>query len=193
MSNSSDFKYARMELNKNLKILIDADEYPYIMNYFNTEEDKRIDFENRDNVNEGTIKIVYGSIMRQEFITLDEALMEVKRAKGNSLGYINEKDSVCDINWLIDIKIFNPKNPTADTWKIPFAALIKTNLEFSEEPLKVKTLFTRYSNLSCIKNIINRPFLLACGYEKTGEDITLDNWEDHIDFSKVQKVFERIK
>ena len=189
MNNNKYFKYAKMTLADNLSVLIDADEYKYVTNYYNDTEKIRVDLTDNSYLDSENLKIVYGALIKQEYVQLDEALIESKRSIGHTLGYIDYSNNSCILSELVDLKIY--RSNLED--RVPFAALIKTSLQFSEEPLKEKSLFTRYSNLTCMKNILNRQFILSCVYEFSAKDITKSNWTEYINNRKVLYVFKNIK
>ncbi|EGS5729697.1 hypothetical protein I9Y33_002664 [Clostridium perfringens] len=189
MNNNKCFKYAKMTLSDNLSVIIDADEYNYVSHYYNSLKEFRADLVDSSCLDSESFKIVYGALIKQEYVQLDEALIEAKRAIGHTLGYIDYSNNSCILSDLVDLKIY--RSNLED--RVPFAALIKTSLQFSEEPLKEKSLFTRYSNLTFIKNILNRQFILSCAYEFSAKDITKSNWTEYINNRKVVYVFKNIK
>lgn len=181
-------QYALMEL-QHKKFLIDANEYVLLNSWFKKKFTIN-DYETKEE--EVQLKLVYGAILIQNKTDKGIVFKEINGAIGKAIGYINNEKNICELSELIDIKLF--EDCISNSFRIPFAALIKTNLEFNNKNYQAKSFFIRYSNMQAINNIFNRNFVMAIKRHEKRIKGTLDinNWENFIDKERAIRVAKTV-
>lgn len=142
------------------KKFIDVKEYESILNYKNISD---IDTSEK-------YKVISGSVIPQLGYTKEQVKREIMANLNKKLGFL--EDDKCILSDIIDIHFIEDKY----NYKIPFSALVKTNLKIN----KCKTLFLRDQKLSIEKNISNRKLLFAVNKEKTITKMYKDFWKREI-------------
>ncbi|CUQ30140.1 hypothetical protein [Clostridium baratii] len=151
-------------INKKNK-LIDFNEYNSILNYENI-----CDIDEKDK----KYKVISGSIIPQLGHNKFEIIDFIKSNINNKLGYLIEDK--CVLSELIDIQFVDDEY----NYKIPFSALVKTNIKVSSKDQYCKTLFFRQNN-NIKENLKSRKFLMAVKKETAISNIiTITDWKRFI-------------
>jgi hypothetical protein len=170
-------QYAHLEL-QDSRVIIDAWELSVLSNLkgnsikeYEPTEDELIP------------KVVYGAVLPQYNYTETQIMNWIDKSIGKALAYIND-DGVCVLLELLDIEL----SEEITNSKIPFSALIRSNIKMDNKNHQSFTTFLRLSNLSPEDNILNRYGVLAIkSVEQRKRDVpTKDNWKNFIDKKRMQ-------
>lgn len=193
--------YALMQINKDIKIMISANEMQAFDDIIeNAKYKEKINI--TDEVIDETPKIVYGAfILNTEIFDYSFGIKNEKDRKSILEKYIHNLpelkmisiDGIEDwknIDKVAIVKSFKFINTDNDSyWQLPFAALIYTDLAIPKN--RSLTLFTQFGDLDLGTNIINRHFLLACRDMDVLENLPEDyNWENYIDENKFNNAYK---
>lgn len=178
-------QYALMGLDpeKDVFIIIDANEYKELID----SKDKKIaDIEPDDN--ELILKLVYGTIIPQYKIQRKDIEEGLNTALGKALAYVD--NGVSTLIELVDIEV--SKEEIND--RIPFSALIRTNLTIDNKKHQAISAFLRYGNMTVQDNLLNRFGIFAIKEQENRikEQLSKDNWKTFIDENRVLRVASKI-
>lgn len=132
------------------------------------------------------LSLVYGGLMfyGSEYKEIADL---VGRLKGYAFLDLDRKEGELAVSGYQDIQLF-PELKISERF-IPFAALMQTNHPFDDPDVSV-TLFPIMGEGCIWESMVNKPFLLACRRKvDPGEDITVENWKDHIDISQMIEAY----
>ena len=188
------FQYSIAEFVPGRKQIIDADETCLFDEFFANNKE----FEPNPPVVEvpdgAQPVLVYGSFIPQ-FVENLAAGLDVEDIAGLETAMDGFKGAAHDCyarnklfrSELIDIELF-PEKAKEYCIGIPAAFLIYTSIDFFRKDRSNKRLgfgysaFVRYSNLSLLSTILNRPYILCLKRaEKTFVPVNADRWKDYID------------
>lgn len=131
--------------------------------------------------------------MPQSNSNIDDIKNAFELAQNYTMTYI--RNDYYTLFEIYDFEIFWEYNLYGNN--IPFAALINTNLKLNNRNKQAVTCFTKYSNLSIVDNILNRPGIFAIKEEelrlsKSKGILSKDNWKIFIDNTRAIKVAQKI-
>lgn len=172
-----------LEPEKDIYRIIDANEYYELIH----SKDKEItDFEPDDI--ELILKLVYGTIIPQYKTHRKEIEEGINMALGKALAYVDK--GVSTLIELVDIEVSKEEIHG----KIPFSALIKTNLTIDNKSHQAISAFLRYENMTVQNNLLNRFGIFAIKEQENRikEQLSKDNWKKFIDENRVLKVANKI-
>ncbi|WP_026883647.1 hypothetical protein [Clostridium akagii] len=179
-------QYAIIEINKekNISRIIDASELYELKNLKKGEDIKEIS----PNENELILKLVYGAIVPQYDTDIAEIEAGVKMSINKALAYV--KDGIANEFELVDIKLLNSEIEN----KIPFSALIHTNLKIDNKKHQSMSAFLRYKNMKVQDNILNRFGIFAIKEQENRikEVLSKDNWKSFIDENRALRVASKV-
>lgn len=179
-------QYAVWEVKENIKIIIDANE---IKELNDLEEKGLHDFKEFEPKEEDlTMKLVYGALIPQYEYDKNGLKEKISLSIGKALGYI--KNGTCTLLELLDIKLLGPEI----NGRIPFAAIINTNLNIDNKKKQSLSTFLKYSNLSITNNIFNRFGIFAIKEQENRikESLSKDTWKNFIDEDRAIRVAKKI-
>lgn len=180
------FMYAYIEINDQSRI-ISAYEYGLFDKYLELahNDDKEIVVNLEQSENE-PYQIVYGSLIINNFFTVDEAINLANQMRNYAFFDITE-DRV-NVSGYADI-VFDYKNQYEN--KIPFAALMQMPHRLKNIPYSSITLFPALKNYKTVwEKMINRPFILACRDSQEVEGITEENWAEYFNKQRMMSAFK---
>lgn len=167
-------QYAIIKL-ANIKVLIDALELQSLQIHKNEIFDVEEDEENLP------MKIVYGAYLPQYSETPQQAIQSMTNANHHWLGYVSKNQ--CFKVGLTELKTYNPVS-IGQTFYIPFAALVSTNVNVNKNSKKAISAFLRYGNKPVDENIINRKGIFAINAQENrikNRTVTQENWLEFVD------------
>ena len=182
--------YAALEFTNGRTSLISANEsalYDRYLDYaLNKDKDVSIDLESHE---KQPYQLVYGGLMfSREEINIIEIQSSLEQNKETAfIDLDSEKDGHVTASLYYDIKLF-PDNEAATDGFVPFVALMKTHHVLHDKESSI-TMFP-YGARLVWEDMINRPFLLACRETASFDDLSRDNWKDHIDEDLLMRVFK---
>lgn len=168
-------QYAIIKL-ANIKVLIDALELQSLQIHKN----EIFDVEDDDEENL-PMKIVYGAYLPQYSETSHQAIESMVKANRHWLGYVSKNQ--CFKIGLTELKTYDPVS-LAQTFYIPFAALVSTNVNVNKNSKKAISAFLRYSDKPVDENIINRKGIFAINAQENrikNRIVTQENWLEFVD------------
>lgn len=168
---------------KDVGFLIDANEWSYIQNYFdNNIELPELEYDECNTA----LKIVYGTYTFQRDRDIQPLVDDVRKYKGGA--HVTLTDNGWVLMELVDVRFFGE---VLDN-EIAIAALIRTTLDIptykNGDP--AMTVFLRYSNLTPIDNILNRPGHFEIKDFENKEGVSVENWSDLINVNQVLNAHE---
>lgn len=143
--------------------ILDVNEIESILNY---EDIIDLDID-------GVYKVISGSIIPNLGVSKQAIIDDLKEKNNSKIGLI-ENDK-CLLGTILDIHIGEDKY----NYKIPFSALIKSNLRIKENDKFCKTIFIReYKNIK--EDINKRKYLFAVKKESNIEEKEIEFWKNKI-------------
>ncbi|UYX55865.1 hypothetical protein M3Y14_32055 (plasmid) [Bacillus thuringiensis] len=184
-------QYAVMQIKEDLNILIDAMEVSALDEYGQKEDEIRV-CPLDDNVQQ--LKVVYGVFIAQPNSEKDIVIKKVEESVNNIISHIElEQKSCCIVDMeLVDIELYKYYLKGRN---IPFAALIRTNCVIPKLKQRAITSFLRYGNMGALTNVLNRFGIFSIRDEerRIKKEVTLEEWKEYIDESRIIKVLNTPK
>lgn len=171
-------QYAVMEVSGK-RLLIDVQEMAAIETHSEEIADAK---ENEETM---PLKVVYGCYKPQPGIAIAEALKMITTGLGYRHGHIDQR--TCRGLEFLDVVTYTPVS-RGYSMDVPFAALVRTHVEFPKDQERPMTFFLRYEGMNPATNILNRPGIYAITQqERRVKSLEHENWRSSIDKSRATK------
>lgn len=131
--------------------------------------------------------LVYGAIMTSATTKTEDVVKEVERLKECTL--VSATENEIKVACYLDIELLMD---CADeqNGRIPFAALMQIPDTIDADAETSQSYFACYKDLGVFESLLNRHFILACRRTDRKEDLTIDNWKEHIDYTALSNAFD---
>lgn len=177
--------YALMQITDTHKRLISAHELCFFDDYLESakkeDADINIDLESCDSE---PYQLVYGALMYHD-VEYDTVVENIVKNKDRALINVDrEPYGQLVASAYSDIQLYKDEAVTENF--IPFVALMQTKCE--EEEHISTTLFPYCAGLVW-ENLVNREFLFACRKFVKIDNLTTDNWKEHIDMNILREAY----
>lgn len=164
-------QYTFEEMETNSILLFDSQEIPALQ----STDIKEIPVDDEKNW-----QLCYGVIIPQKDEDIERLIKKMKFYRRTDFSYIKNKYE-CINSYYEDIVVFPKK--TDEFGQIPFACLIKSNIDFSlPKVYQSYTLFLRFSDMSITSNLFKRKFVMSItDVDVNFKQDNVNHWRNYID------------
>lgn len=184
-------QYGAFEVKEGVRIIIDAEEFAHLDNYFRSADKKQPEYLRVEPEEENKPVLAYGVIIPQ--YNSGEKNWDEKLGKYKNFALGTLEDEKVYVSAYGDYELFT--DDIVYNTHIPCALLLETTLDLSVEREYGfgYTAFVLYKDMPIFNNILNRDFLLCLGgMEKNFKPEDVQDWKQYINKDELMNVAKRL-